>query len=188
MRWIELEIAVPAPPAAAFPWVVEPGLLREWLPELAELRPRGFLHHRPVLRHGALHLGLEVHVARVVVPELLELDVVWRGVVGRTRLEVEPREHGATVTWRVGLALPTALRLAGPGIARELRRVMRRDLELLARRLGEDHPDVDEHEDGETDDGRTPEDVEVRTVEEPAVPTPDGDPEDAGDPVPAHRP
>ena len=156
MRWIELEIAVPAPPAATFPWVVEPGLLREWLPELEELRPRGFLHHRPVLRHGALRLGLDVHVARVVVPELLELDVTWRGVVGRTSLEVEPRDDGSTVTWRVGLALPPALRLAGPGIARELRRVMRRDLELLAERLGEDHPEVDEHESADADDGRPP--------------------------------
>lgn len=164
MRWIELEIAVPATPAAAFPWVVEPGLLREWLPELEELRPRGFLHHRPVLRHGALRLGLDVHVDRVVVPELLALDVTWRGVVGRTCLEVEPRDDGSTVTWRVGVALPPALRLAGPGIARELRRVMRRNLELLAERLGEDHPAVDEHQDGGPDDGRGPEDEDATAI------------------------
>lgn len=152
MRWIELEIVVPAPPPEAFPWVVEPGLLKEWMPQLEELRPRGFLHHRPVLRHGGLRLALDVRVARVVVPEVIELDVGWRGVEGRSALEVEAHADGATVTWRVGLALPPALRLAGPGIARELRRVMRRDLELLAERLGEPHPDVAEHADGETDD------------------------------------
>lgn len=152
MRWIELEIVVPAPPAEAFPWVVEPGLLMEWLPQLEELRPRGFLHHRPVLRHGGLRLALDVRVARVVVPEVLELDVTWRAVAGRTSLEVAPHADGATVTWRVGLALPPALRLAGPGVARELRRVIRRDLELLAERLGEPHPDVDVREDGEADD------------------------------------
>ncbi|WP_026912438.1 SRPBCC family protein [Patulibacter minatonensis] len=151
MRWIELEIVVPAPPAEAFAWVVEPGLLKEWLPQLEELRPRGFLHHRPVVRHGGLRLGLDVRVSRVVVPEVLELDVAWRGVAGRTTLEVDPHDDGATVTWRVGLTLPPTLRLAGPGVARELRRIMRRDLELLAERLGEPHPDVDEHEDGEVD-------------------------------------
>lgn len=152
MRWIELEIVVPAPPEEAFPWVVEPGLLKEWLPQLQELRPRGFLHHRPVMRHGGLRLGLDVRVARVVVPEVIELDVLWRGVVGRSVLEVAPHDDGSTVTWRVGLTLPPSLRLAGPGIGRELRRVVRRDLELLAERLGEPHPDVEEHADAELAD------------------------------------
>lgn len=152
MRWIELEIVVPAPPAEAFPWVVEPGLLKEWMPQLEELRPRGFLHHRPVMRHGGVRLALDVRVARVVVPEVIELDVRWRGAVGRSTIEVEPHDEGATVTWRIGLTLPPSLRLAGPGVARELRRLMRRDLELLAERLGEPHPDVDEHADGEADD------------------------------------
>ncbi|MDO9410912.1 SRPBCC family protein [Patulibacter sp.] len=154
MRWIELEIVVPAPPEEAFPWVVEPGLLREWLPQLDELRPRGFLHHRPVVRHAGLRLALDVGVTRVVVPELVELDVGWRGAVGRSVLEVEPHEDGSTVTWRVGLTLPATLRLAGPGVARELRRIMRRDLELLAERLGEPHPSVD----GDADLGRADED------------------------------
>ncbi len=169
MRWIELEIVVPVPPAEAFPWVVEPGLIREWLPQLEELRPRGFLHHRPVVRHAGLRLALDVRVARVEVPELLELDVTWRGAVGRSILEVEPHEDGATVTWRVGLALPAALRLAGPGVARELRRIVRRDLELLAERLGEPRPHPDEHLAGRTDDGRGPEEL----LEEDAAPAPD---------------
>jgi uncharacterized protein YndB with AHSA1/START domain len=166
MRWIELEIVVPAPPAEAFPWVVEPGLLREWLPQLEELRPRGFLHHRPVVRHGGLRLGLDVRVARVVVPEILELDVVWRGVVGRTSLEVEPHEDGSIVTWRVGLTLPSTLRLAGPAISRELGRLMRRDLELLAERLGEPHPDEPEESAADESDVLGPEGV----VDEVAAP------------------
>jgi uncharacterized protein YndB with AHSA1/START domain len=154
MRWTELEIVVPAPPEEAFPWVVEPGLLREWLPQLEELRPRGFLHHRPIVRHGGVPLTLDIRVARVVVPELVELDVAWRGAIGHSTLEVEPHDDGATVTWRVGLTLPPALRIAGPGVARELRRIMRRNLELLAERLGEPHPEIEVHpgDDASADD------------------------------------
>ena len=177
VRWIELEIVVPAPPEEAFPWVVEPGLLREWLPQLEELRPRGFLHHRPVVRHAGLRLALDVRVARVQVPEVVELDVGWRGAVGRSVIEVEPHEDGATVTWRVGLALPPTLRLAGPGVARELRRLMRRDLELLAERLGRPH---DEAAEGVPGDVAPLADDDAVAGEHPAADDPDapvtGDP------------
>lgn len=146
-----MEIVVPAPPAEAFSWVVEPGLLREWMPQLEELRPRGFLHHAPLVRHGALQLALDVRVHRVVVPQLLELDVTWRGTVARLHLEVEEHEDGSTVTWRTGLELPPSLRLAGPGVARELGRIMRRNLELLALRLGESRDDASPHDEQAAD-------------------------------------
>lgn len=134
MHWIQRSIELPLPPAAAFPLTVEPGTIDGWLVQVREVRPRGFLHFRPRVRHGGVSLVLDVHVLRAIVPDLVEVAVGWRAVTGRVLLELAATDDGGSlVTMRIGLDLPLSLRIAQRGIATELSRMMAVDLRRLRR-------------------------------------------------------
>lgn len=134
MRWIERSIHLPLPPGDAFPLAVEPGTASDWLVQLQEIRPRGFLRFRPRVRHAGVSLDLEVEVVRVTVPDEVEAAVRWREIDGRLHLLLVPAEDGGTLlTLRVGVALAGVLRGARPLILAEIARVLTWDLRRLRR-------------------------------------------------------
>jgi hypothetical protein len=134
VRWIERSIHLPLPPGEAFPLAVEPGTASDWLVQLQEVRPRGFLRFRPRVRHGGVSLDLEVEVVRVTVPEELEAAVRWREVDARLHLLLVPTEdEGTLLTLRVGVALSGVLRGARPLILAEIARLLTWDLRRLRR-------------------------------------------------------
>lgn len=134
MRWIERSIRLPLPPGDAFPLAVEPGTMSDWLVQLQEVRPRGFLHFRPRVRHGGVRLDLDVEVLRVAVPEEVEAAVRWREIDGRLHLLLVATEDGGTLlTLRVGLVLTGVLRGARPLILAEIARLLTWDLRRLRR-------------------------------------------------------
>ncbi|MCK9248905.1 MAG: hypothetical protein M0P31_08005 [Solirubrobacteraceae bacterium] len=158
MHWIERRVALPLRSADAYPLAVEPGTIHRWFVQVREVRPRGFLHLRPRLRHGAVSLDVDAHVVRAVVPSLAEVEFAWRNVRGRLVLELEDADEGCEATLRIGLDLPPALRLARHGIALELSRMMLFDLRRLRRlaraeAAGATVPDDLAAEDGEGDEG-----------------------------------
>ncbi|MGE4427754.1 MAG: hypothetical protein AB7G37_14990 [Solirubrobacteraceae bacterium] len=133
MHWIERGIALPLSSADAYPLAIEPGTIDRWLVQVRQVRPRGFLHLRPRLRHGGMSIDLDAYVVRAVVPTLAEIEFHWRNVRGRFVLELEDTDDGCHATLRIGLDLPPALRLARHGIGMELSRMMLFDLRRLRR-------------------------------------------------------
>ncbi|WP_320669968.1 SRPBCC family protein [Patulibacter defluvii] len=178
MHWIQRSVDLPLPPAVAFPLTVEPGTIDRWLVQVREVRPRGFLHFRPRVRHGGIALVLDVRVRRAIVPELLEVEVDWRAVTARVVLELEATgDGGSRATMRIGLDLPLSLRIARRGIAAELSRMMAADLRRLRRLAREQAGEAVAVEPDEEDDevGAEPPAEEWDDVDGPD-PDPDPDP------------
>jgi len=133
MRWIERTIELPLPPEQAFPLAVEPGTLADWLVQVREIRPRGFLAFRPRVRHGGLRLDLDVEVLRVDVPHEVEASARWRTVEALLHVRMDDHRDGTRMTFRIGLDLPPAMRAGRGVVTAELGRLLAADLRRLRR-------------------------------------------------------